>query len=107
MKDMYKIIIFSALVFSFSACNDSKTRSESANKPTALPVDSTTREASFNFIDACIENSKLTLGEQKAFVFCKCIYSQLQTQNPGMDSVKLNAMLADTARVSKMAANCR
>ena len=106
---MQKVFLF-FLIAMFAACNssDNAKRSDGAAKNSSnLPTDSTSREATFNFIDACVENSKLTLGDQKAFVFCKCIYTQLQAQNPDMDSARLNAMLTDTARVSKMAANCR
>jgi hypothetical protein len=106
---MYKIIF---LLFAgwLLACNNDKNTGRAADEPaktTGLPKDSVAREATFSFIDGCMENAKLTLGDQKAFAFCKCIYEQFKAQNPGADSVQIEALAMDTARVAKMAAACR
>ena len=110
MPAFYKILLVSFISFLF-ACNDSSKNtvktSEPGKKNIPLPADSMTREALFSFIDGCVANSKLTLGEEKAFVFCKCIYDQLRTSYPAMDSVQLIALVNDTAQVAKMASNCR
>jgi len=106
---MQKIFLF-LFVAALFACNNSSRSgraSDSTKKTAGLPSDSMAREATFSFIDGCMENSKLTLGDQKAFAFCKCIYDQLKAQNPGADSLEIDRIAMDTARLAKMAANCR
>lgn len=106
---MYKIILL-MLAGWLLACNNNNTGRTAANPAsttTALPKDSVAREATFSFIDGCMENAKLTLGNEKAFAFCKCIYGQIKAENPGADSVQIEQLAMDTARVAKMAANCR
>ena len=110
MPAFYKLLLVSVISVLF-ACNNSSTdtakRSDSANKRVLMPADSMSREALFSFIDGCVTNSKLTLGEEKAFIFCKCIYDQLRTSNPPIDSAQLDALVNDTAHVARMAAKCR
>ena len=110
MPTSFKLIFF-CFIFGLAACNSSsnnKSESKDAKvKKGILPADSMSKEALFSFIDGCVANSKLTLGEEKAFAFCKCIYEQIRTANPGMDSARVDAMVNDTAQVAKMAANCR
>lgn len=106
---MYKIILL-LLAGWLLACDNNNTRKDNSpvsSNRTALPNDSLSREATFSFIDGCMENAKLTLGDQKAFAFCKCIYQQFKVQNPGADSAQIEALAMDTARVAKMAAACR
>jgi|GEM_PF-2628252 len=108
---MYKII-FVLLAGWLLACNNDKntgrTNTDQATTTTsALPKDSVARVATFSFIDGCMDNAKLTLGDQKAFAFCKCIYNQIKAENPAADSVQIEQLAMDTARVAKMAANCR
>lgn len=106
---MYKLFIL-LLLCSLAACNNATTpaaKAPDSNKPTAVPTtDSVAREAELNFIDGCVENAKLTLGEAKAYAFCKCIFAQVKTKYPEIDS-SVMAALADTAEVARMAANCR
>ena len=76
-----------------------------APAPAVTVVDSAAKVAELSFIDGCVENSKLTLGEPKAFAFCKCMYAQIQSKYPNLDSAgKANL---DTATVARMAAACR
>ena len=94
------------------ACNNSENKGkDSTNSVTrssvALPADSLEREATFSFIDGCMQNARVTLGDQKAFSFCKCIYDQIKAKNPGADSVAIEELARDTASVTKMAASCR
>lgn len=107
---MNKLILFLIAGF-LLACNNSSTSDSSKNNTaptnTGLPTDSLAREATFSFIDGCMENAKLTLGDQKAYAFCKCIYDQLKVQNPTADSLAIEELAMDTARIAKMAANCR
>lgn len=109
MSAIYKLISLCAIVF-LVACNNTSTpgeKNESSKKGATLPADSMSREALFSFVDGCVANAKLTLGEEKAFGFCKCMYDQLRKDNPDVDSVKLYALVNDTAQAAKMAANCR
>ena len=105
---MYKLVVL-LFVFILAACNNSNTAadrtSDSANKATVPATDSVSKEAAFSFIDGCVENAKLTLGEQKAYVFCKCIYDQAKSKYPDMDSARMASL--DTAEVARMAAACR
>ena len=108
---MYKWILPIAIGLLF-ACNNSdntsKNRTEApAKSSAALPADSLEREATFNFIDGCMQNARVTLGDEKAFAFCKCIYDQLKARNPGADSVAIEELARDTATVTRMAASCR
>ncbi|MDQ6609789.1 MAG: hypothetical protein M3Y85_08215 [Bacteroidota bacterium] len=106
---MYKLLILLFVSF-FAACNNASTpdakTSDSATKPILRPADSIAREAEMNFIDGCVENAKLTLGEAKAYTFCKCVFAQVKAKYPVMDSTVMTA-LSDTAEVARMAANCR
>ena len=106
---MYKLLLV-LIAGCMLACNNSaneKKTTVTAKSSTGLPADSMAREATFSFIDGCMQNAKLTLGDQKAFAFCKCIYDQLKAQNPGADSIAIEELATDTARVSTMAAKCR
>ena len=105
----YKLIALCAIVLVF-ACNNSSApgeKNESSKKAALLPADSMSRDALFSFVDGCVANAKITLGEEKAFGFCKCIYEQLRKNHPDIDSTKLIALANDTAQVAKMAASCR
>ena len=110
---MYKLLL---VLFSLSlfACNNSgneKSNTTTATTTTAttpgLPADSNARAATFSFVDGCMDNFRIALGEPKAYAFCKCIYNQIKTENPGADSVAIEELARDTARVSRMAAKCR
>ncbi len=107
---MQKMILLIIAGFLF-ACNNSNTttgnNADSAKKTAGLPKDSLAREATFSFVDGCMQNFRIALGEAKAYAFCKCVYDQLKTQNPGADSIAIEELATDTARVAKMAANCR
>jgi len=106
---MYKLLLILCIGCFFSCKNSSSTKdkSDSANNSSVIPADSNARVATFNFIDECMLNAKITLGDQKAYAFCKCIYAQLKAQNPGADSIAIEGLATDTARIAKMAANCR
>src|SRR4051812_17907011 len=106
MPACYKLLFISLISF-LIACNNSSTEtkgSDSGKKNAALPADSMSNEALFSFVDGCITNAnaKLTLGDEKAFAFCKCMYEQLRKDNPDIDSAKLGALVNDTAQVTKM-----
>ena len=111
MPAFYKLLLVSVISLLF-ACNNSSTHtkdSDPGKKSAALPADSMSKEALFSFVDGCITNAnaKLTLGEEKAFAFCKCMYEQLRKDNPEIDSARLDALVNDTAQITKMAASCR
>lgn len=102
------------LLFLLAACGNadsSKTAgTDSLQRPAtviALPTDSAALNEELSFIEGCVDNAKLTLGEQKGYAFCKCLYGQVHTKNPTMDSAQLAAMLQDTAMMNRLAANCR
>lgn len=107
---MYRFLFF-ALAAGLFACNDSgsstKTTASRERKTSSLPADSVAREATYSFIDGCMENAKLTLGNEKAYSFCKCIYAQLKAENPKADSLEIDKLALDTARLAKMADACR
>jgi hypothetical protein len=54
-----------------------------------------------------MDNFRVALGEAKAYAFCKCMYNQLKAQNPGADSVAIEELAMDTARVNRLAAKCQ
>lgn len=108
---MYKAVL--AFSFLAAACGNASTpeanRADSFQRPTTtpLPADSAALNEELSFIDGCVDNAKLTLGEQKGYAFCKCLYGQVQAKNPTMDSVQLDAMMQDTAMMNRLSANCR
>ena len=105
---MYKVflLLFTACLF---ACNNSGKENKSTTTTTSagLPADSNARAATFSFVDGCMDNFRIALGEPKAYAFCKCIYNQIKTENPNADSVLIEELARDTARVARMAAKCR
>lgn len=108
---MYKLILLIA-ISCFVACNNTNNTSagnaDSANRTTsALPKDSLSKVATFSFVDGCMDNFRVALGEAKAYAFCKCMYNQLKAQNPGADSVAIEELAMDTARVNRLAAKCQ
>lgn len=105
---MRKLFVL-VFIVSLFACNNS---SQSANKESEAPAattpvatDSASKVAQLSFIDGCVENSKLTLGEQKAFAFCKCMYAQIEAKYPNLDSAGIARL--DTATIARLAASCR
>jgi spore coat polysaccharide biosynthesis protein SpsF (cytidylyltransferase family) len=109
MSGLFKFLSLCTVLFLFACDNSSNTREQkqSSKKTATLPADSMSKEALFSFVDGCIGDFKLALGEQKAFAFCKCMYDQVRNDNPDIDSVKLKTLVNDSAQVNKMAANCR
>ena len=104
---MYKIIL-SLLLFTAIACNSKspKTASESSSENAAKQPVTWTRDAEMNWMDECVEGSKGTLGEEKAFNQCKCILRQIQEKNPTNDSARNVTITNDTALIASMAKNC-
>lgn len=109
---MHKLFILLAVCF-LTACNNSN-NPQSANGVSAsqtttngISKDPVARRAKFTFIDDCMQNARITLGDQKAYAYCKCIYEQLKAQNPGADSVEIEELALDTARIVRMAEKCR
>ena len=107
---MYKLF-FILFVSYLTACNSSADtnadkKNDSANQQTSKLRNSYT-EAEMNFIDACVESSKASLGEAKAYTFCKCMLPQAKAKVPDMDSTAMDALGRDTAEVTRMAANCK
>ena len=100
-------LFFPFLAVAFFACNSPSTSSKSSGTAGTAPLatDSASKVEQLSFIDGCVENSKLTLGEQKAYAFCKCMYEQIQAKYPNIDSAGIARL--DTATVAQMAAGCR
>ena len=107
-----RTIFLLLLVSGFAACGNNSAPGDVQNEPTATaaptlgPIaDSATKLFELNFINSCMENAKLTLGEAKAFAFCKCMYGQVQAKYPGLDGSIISKL--DSAEIGRMAANCR
>lgn len=111
MRSILPLFLASCLI----ACknNDASTARQKDSTATAgtpvaavpLATDSAARVEQLSFIDGCVESAKLTLGDAKAFAFCKCMYAQIQVRYPGLDSAEISRL--DTAIVAKLAATCR
>lgn len=102
--------LFLLLAGGFAACKNNEASTASQKDTTAvvsapLAIDSAGRVEQLSFIDGCMDNAKLTLGEEKAFAFCKCMYAHIQARYPGLDSAEIAKL--DTATVAKLAAACR
>lgn len=108
-----RIPLFLLAVCFATACSNNNSRSTDANNAstqtvnTGIPKDSVARDATFSFIEGCMQNARLTLGEQKAYAYCKCIYNQIKAENPGSDSIAIEELAMDTARVARMSQKCR
>lgn len=105
-------LLFLLLASGFAACNNgpAPANPQTETKPAAAVVprpftDSATRPFALNFLNGCVENAKLTLGEAKAFAFCKCMYNQVHAKYPDLDSAAL--LRIDSAEINRMAASCR
>lgn len=109
MAVFFKILPLCVVAFLLSCDNSSNTEKQnpSSKKAATVPSDSLSKEALFSFVDGCIGDFKLALGEEKAFAFCKCMYDQVREDNPDIDTTRLKALVNDSAQVNKMAANCR
>ena len=102
------VLIVVAFLF-FTACNNEATttspgKDSNQNNTPAATAQSWTQEDELEFINGCVDKAKARFGEEKAYVYCKCILAQVETKY-AMDST-LISKLSDTAQVAKMAQNC-
>jgi hypothetical protein len=108
---MQKLFILAAICF-FAACGNNNNRQSTNNSDqqtanTGIPKDSVAKAATFSFVDGCMDNFRIALGEAKAYAFCKCIYNQIKAQNPTADSLQVEELARDTALVRRVAASCQ
>ena len=102
---MYKFILLAALC-SFAACKNDQKGGKSLTDTKSTKAGGFTAEE-MEFVDGCVENAKANLGEEKAFILCKCILTQFKKENPSMDSTIMVRMMNDTAKIARLAANCK
>lgn len=109
MSIMYKMLfLFGAL--SLLACNNQSTTAgagrDTATKSAAAGASKFTPDE-LEFLAPCFDNAKNTLGEDRAYTLCRCLYEQVQKKYPGADSTTLMQHLSDTAEVRQMTMNCQ
>ena len=103
---MYKILLLAALAFA-SCKDDNKAPDKQQNPTNGTSKDSTLTADEMDFVDGCVENAQATIGEEKAFVLCKCILMQVKKDNPNLDSATLARTVSDTAEIGALAKNCK
>lgn len=110
---MHKLIFLLSGLFLLACNNPSATaesKKDSAAAATAAASDTSQTGMDRNaleFLAPCVDNAKVRLGEQQAYVLCKCIYGQVQQKYPNADSATLLSHLSDTTEVAQMAQNCK
>ena len=99
---MIRYIVLLLLV-AVTACNSKKTNpaGPASTKDTSWTADE------LDFIDGCVANAAESIGEEKAFILCKCILLQVKNENPSLDSSFLVRLSSDTAKVARLAKNCK
>lgn len=104
---MYKLLLFLGLAV-FVSCKDNKTPTKQQGVTNSDPIakDSFTTDE-MDLIDGCVENAQASIGEEKAFILCKCILLQVKKDNPNLDSATLARTISDTAKVGQLAKNCK
>src|SRR5215217_9243521 len=100
-------VLFFALLL--LACNNQS--DTAASNKDSVAKSAATGTGKFNadeleFLAPCFDNAKNSLGEQRAYTLCRCVYEQVQKKYPGADSTTLMQHLSDTAEVRKMTQNC-
>lgn len=107
---MHKLLFFLCGLFLLACNNQSST---AGNKDTTASATTTGAnsprftEDELDFLGPCFDNAKATLGEQRAYTLCRCIYQQVQQKYPGADSTTLVQHMSDTAEVRQMTINCQ
>ena len=104
---MKLITLFFAIVF-FISCNNSSTSAVTATDTTQAANPNWSNVGATEFLNNCVGNAQQNgrfKDEKQAFVFCNCILNQIKQKYPNLDSAQ--AMLADTAQLVKLQANCK
>ncbi|WP_162944598.1 hypothetical protein [Flavisolibacter nicotianae] len=109
---MYKLIFLLSGLFLLACNNQSATTESKKDSAAALTAAGDTSQTGMDrnaleFLAPCVDNAKVRLGEQQAYVLCKCIYGQVQQKYPNADSATLLSHLSDTTEVAQMARNCK
>lgn len=104
---MHKML-FPFCVLSLLACNNQSTTAGSG-KDTAVKRTAASKFTAdeLEFLAPCFDNAKNTLGDDRAYTLCRCLYEQVQKKYPGADSTTLMQHLSDTAEVRQMTMNCQ
>lgn len=108
---MVKLLFFAGGFLLF-ACNNQPANTGASKDTTAKSTSARAGSARFNadeleFLAPCFDNAKNTLGEERAYTLCRCLYDQVQKKYPGADSTTLVQHLSDTAEVRQMTLNCQ
>ncbi len=105
---MIKLILLFSCFILFACNNSSK---ESSGKDTVskdnpkITIGNWTNEDEMEFIDGCVSNAENRLGKEKAFLYCKCVFTQVKANYASMDSATM-VKLSDTTEIAKLAKNC-
>lgn len=102
------IFLFCALLL--LACNNQATNTGASKDSVAKSAPGGSGKFTadeLEFLAPCFDNAKNTLGEDRAYTLCRCLYDQVQKKYPGADSTTLMQHLSDTAEVRQMTMNCQ
>ena len=102
---MIRILI--GLALCITACNNSSEagKSEKTTVSDSSQVAHTwSKEERNEFLLDCIENAKAKVGEDTAYIKCRCVLLQIEKQFPNLDSA--SAVLVDTTRAAEMIRKC-
>ncbi|HEX6334622.1 MAG TPA: hypothetical protein VFZ78_10380 [Flavisolibacter sp.] len=107
---MIRMLLISLCLLPF-ACKENTTAADTKSDTTVTTAAATapaftwTPEDENLFLADCVENAKVSLAEDSAFMYCKCVLNQLRQKFPTYDSA--NAVLSDTARAAEFVKPCR
>ncbi len=105
---MNKIILALFCFLLFACANNSTDTSakDSVSKDSVKTMAGNwSKEDEMEFIDDCVVNAEGRLGKEKAYTYCKCIFSQVKEKYADMDSATI-VKLQDTTEIIRLAKNC-
>lgn len=106
---MFKISALLTVLF-LTACNSNSSESSSTSdssknaNSSATTVSTWSKEDENEFLDGCIENAKVRLGLDTAYIYCNCVLKQIEQEFPTMDSA--STALLDTTRAAAFTEKC-
>jgi outer membrane protein assembly factor BamD (BamD/ComL family) len=100
---MKKILIIS--LFAIAACNSSSDSKNPASESRKTQASTWTTEGENELMAGCVDQAKARLGEDTAYMYCKCALQQVKKEYPNMDSA--TTVLMDSSRVAELTKNCK
>jgi hypothetical protein len=107
MRRLFAII----LIATIASCNNDSENTAASDSTTAASTTNQqqaytwSKDEEGEFLAGCVGQAKARLGEEKAFVHCNCVLSELKKNFPNIDSAA--PVLMDVQRAAEFAAPCK